>query len=360
MDVADKELLVSRIAAGTLRFRILSEENETINLCFKKPTLEHIYVAQELYHEYQQELKDMRCMTEEEVIDFMIQEGLWTVEEQKILDEVTKNIDDFKVKLCELSFKANEKKTVRKALKIAKEKFAELSEKKQSYAYLSVKGAASMLRARYIIGMSTFYRDGRPVYTEESFWDSDTFMFEQIADIYFKSRIPEHVFRILARTDPWRSIWNSRKAEGQVFGVPSTELSDEQRNIVVWSNIYDSIYEHSDCPPDDIIEDDDILDGWMIIQRRKRKESTEKNKAEELVSNEKIRGCSEVFVPVDTFDDAKKLNETMNDTHAQMVKKQRMAFARKQGTVSEEHMPDSMMEINQELNKQYMANAKGK
>lgn len=358
MENSEKELLVARITAGTLRFQVHTEEEEKIRLCFKKPTPEHIYIGQEIYHEYFKELKEIGCMTEDEVIQFMLAEGLWSEQEEKTLKDVTKDIEEFKTKLYELTFKSNEKRAVRKALKLAKETQAKLTAKRQSYFYLTLTGAAAMMRTRFLVGMSTYYINGKPLYDEDGFWQADYYIFEQIADNYFKTRLPEQAYRELARTEPWRSIWNSRKSEGAVFGVPSIELTEEQRTLTIWSSIYDSVYEHPDCPPDEIVEDDDILDGWMIIQRKKRKQDSEKSKAENLVSNDKIRGMGEVFIPVDTFEDAKKIDD-LNDHHSKMIKQQRLAHARRKGEVHEAAMPDSALEIQQELNRQFSANAKG-
>lgn len=360
MDVVERELIVSRIVAGTMRFRVQDGSDEGLKLCFRKPSVEHIYAAQELYHSYIQELRYMNCLTEEQVLDFMLEEGLWSEEDEKLLTELPKQIEDFKVGLYESTFKANEKKSLRKYLKTAKEAQDNLTKKKQIYYYLTINGAATMVRTRFLVGMSTYRVGGDALYTEDSFWHSDGLIFEQVMDVYFKTRITEAMYRIMARTDPWRSVWNGRKSEGKVFGIPSIELSDEQRNLTMWSNIYDSIYEHPECPPETVIEDDDVLDGWMIIQRKKRKDDLEKRKAEDVVSNEKIRNSGEVFIPVDTMDDAKKLNNDLNDHHAKIVKKQRLAFARKQGEVHEGHMPDTMQYLNSEINRNFVAQARGK
>lgn len=36
-----------------------------------------------------------------------------------------------------------------------------------------------------------------------------------------------------------------------------------------WSNFYDGVYEHPDCPSDDIIADNKALDKWVEEQARK-------------------------------------------------------------------------------------------
>lgn len=358
MEQAQRELLVARIAAGCQRFKIRTEDGEE-RLLLKKPSLENIYIAQEIYFNYLEESRALGCYSEEDVIDWLIDEGTWTEEKQTTLDTVTEQIEDFKVKLYELTFKSKEKRIIRKALKVAKETVAKLRQERASFNYLTSTGAASLLRSRYLIACSVYKQEGVPYYSEDGFWQADPYILDQIVEYYYSTRLEEVVYRELARTEPWRVIWNGKKAEGSVFSVGAVHLSEEQRSLVMWSGIYDSIYEHPECPTDDIIDDDDILDGWMIIQRRKRLEGADKRRGEELVSNEKVRNSGEVFIPVDTMADAKKI-DALNDDHARMVKRQRLAFARKRGVVHEAEMPDSMQEIQQELNKKFIDNARGK
>ena len=42
------------------------------------------------------------------------------------------------------------------------------------------------------------------------------------------------------------------------------------KNIVMWSQLYDNVQESMDAPTKDVIKDDDLLDGWLIVQGKKR------------------------------------------------------------------------------------------
>ena len=39
--------------------------------------------------------------------------------------------------------------------------------------------------------------------------------------------------------------------------------------IVIWSKMYDNVQESIDAPIQSVMEDDDALDGWFIVQNRK-------------------------------------------------------------------------------------------
>ena len=44
----------------------------------------------------------------------------------------------------------------------------------------------------------------------------------------------------------------------------------DQKNILILSRMYDNVQESLDCPADDIMQDDDMLDGWFIHQKNKK------------------------------------------------------------------------------------------
>jgi len=122
-------------------------------------------------------------------------------------------------------------------------------------------------------------------------------------------------------------------------------MTDEQKTLITWSSIYDNISEHPDCPPDYIINDDDVLDGWLIIQRRKREKDMNKQRAESLITNEKIKNSAEIFLPAGNVEDMKKI-ASLNDQYGDSVKRQRFKTINKRGIVEEKDMPDTRRELN--------------
>ena len=60
----------------------------------------------------------------------------------------------------------------------------------------------------------------------------------------------------------------------------------------------DKIQESPDCPDEDAIKDDDILDGWFIHSRRQREKEKKKAELESKMSNVKSRGADETFIMV--------------------------------------------------------------
>ena len=50
--------------------------------------------------------------------------------------------------------------------------------------------------------------------------------------------------------------------------------------MVSFSRMYDGAYGSPECPPDKVIEDDDMFDGWLIDQRRTREKEQSVKRAE--------------------------------------------------------------------------------
>ena len=95
--------------------------------------------------------------------------------------------------------------------------------------------------------------------------------------IDFYRGITTKVVRYIARNNLWRVRYiTSVKTSESLFGVPTSEYTDDMLNLVFWSNYYQSIYEMmpEDRPNDQIIDDDEALDAFMSAYHdEKEKES---------------------------------------------------------------------------------------
>ena len=49
--------------------------------------------------------------------------------------------------------------------------------------------------------------------------------------------------------------------------------------------MYDNIQESLDYPSEDVVEDDDMLDGWLIIQKQKRDKERAVSELENTTKN---------------------------------------------------------------------------
>lgn len=331
MDLWERELVASRIVSGTVRFRIGDDWYSLRN-----SSAEDRYIANQIYEESVKDGERNNLYSEEDVLDLLIDQRTWTLEEEELFLKLPKEIEEFKVKLFELTFKTNESKVIRKALGIAKERFQELAEKRGSHNHLTVHGNATLAKQRYLLSRSIYDHSGARI-------DPDSRLFDRATEAFYSSRLDESVLREVARTEPWRTTWSNKGHEQGLFGIPSAQYTDEQTSLVSWSGLYENIQSHPECPIEEVINDDDLLDGWMITQRRKTKKPAGIN-----ITNERIRNSQEIFIMAETPEDAKRVME-LNDPSVMRTMKQRFNHLDKHGRTEEQNMPDTKKKIRQEL-----------
>jgi muconolactone delta-isomerase len=175
---------------------------------------------------------------------------------------------------------------------------------------------------------------------------------QYVVDEWQSHFISESKSRELARNDPWKSLWVTRESSGFTLfaNPPNTELTYNQKNILIWSQMYDNIQESMECPNKEVIEDDDMLDGWFIIQHKKREKDRVEKEFENSTKNEKIKNAPEVFV-VASKEKAEKIND-MNDMNAKMIKHQRKLALDRYGSLDEQNLPDQRRNIQAMANNQ--------
>lgn len=351
MEAHRKELLVARINSGVVRLRLPSRD---VVLTLRKPTREQVYEAQELHEEHLSEAFLHGLFSEDELLDWMYDNDHWDEHRQKQLDALPNEIETWKVKLYQAVFKSEERKTIRKYLNQARRVYHSLCDERHAWDHVTCHGAAALARSRHLIGCSLFWPDGSPAISREGTGE----LLEEAMVQWARQRLDEREYRELARTDPWRTTWSVRKGEASLFGVSAVDYTDEQRSLVGWSCLYDSVWEHEQRPTDEVIEDDDMLDGWLIVQRKKRDKELNAVSADSVIGNEKIRNSEEVFVVAQNLEDARKV-EMLNDETAASIKRRRMKYLAEKGEVREDEMPDTKQRINNQRRQMFMDAVKG-
>lgn len=328
-----RDFFVSRVCAGFLRFT-----KRDLSLRIYPPTDDVLYEANHEYIQAYQEAKLQGIKDEDEIVLDLVDMGLWNDAMEDDFKKLPEKIEELKVGLLNYAFRPVEREKVRKMLNGCKTEYARLHNIRHSYDYNTCEGSASVVKWQYIIENSTRYSDGRPYGWEElspmellAYWQENT--------------LPDSVIRELAKTEPWGSLWSIKKKNGKIFEEP---FSHEQRSLIMWSMTYDVVHESPDCPQEEIIEDDDMLDGWFIVQRRKRLKEKSKDYADNLITNKKIAGADEIFVVARSAQEIDSIN-SLNDVRGEIVRKQRLNQIKKQGEVPFVMLKDVQQRIRTEF-----------
>ena len=338
----EREYFVSRVIAGYMRYPV----NKYLTLLIHTPTHDQMYEANEVYlNSYKQSAVE-GAMDDEEVFELMLQKNLWSDEQQEMLDQLPKDVEEWKVQIFENFVDSEQKEMIRKYLRRAEEVFGKVHSERHAFDHMTCNGVAANSKWNWIIENCTTDTQRNP-YTWKDIGISSALSY------YQRNLLDDGEIRSLARNEPWKTHWIVNKGQDSLFLNSDKELTSEQRGIFIWSKMYDSISESIEAPSENIINDDDALDGWLITQRRKR--DTEKNEKEVQgkIANDKIANSSEVFVMAKTKEDASKVDD-VNTFTAKKIKDSRTNYIHTKGSeVKQGEFKDVKMSINQQSNSQF-------
>ena len=112
--------------------------------------------------------------------------------------------------------------------------------------------------------------------------------------------------------------------------------------------MYDKIYEHPESPSEEIIEDDDALDGWMIYNQQEIKKQKQEKGVDSMMS-EKVRNSSEVFLMAGNDKQQAQDILSLNSQIGLDKIKSRFAATKDGKVVQDSELPDVKGEITQKL-----------
>lgn len=343
MEQYKRELFVSRISAGYLRYK---HKNEVLKIY--SPSLDDMYEAQEIYDESYDKAIKMGILELSDMVDMMKHKKLWCDEDDNQLENVLPaHIERFKTMIYQQFSNEKERETIRKYLNCAQDAISDLYSKKHMYDYITAHGIATFSRWQFLVEVSTRSNN------VQVDWETSQCTLFSVMQYINKNIISETIIRDLARSEPWRTIWLSGKKGGcPIFSLPASALSDEQRKIISWSALYDNVGERSDAPPDCIIKDDDAFDGWMIV---KSEEATKEKEVQDTKRkiNKAASDAPEVFFVASDDDPNALFSKSeigkiygLNDASNRNIINQRLNMIKDRGEVKESEFPDVQRELN--------------
>lgn len=336
----EREYFISRVRSGIYTLKI-----NGLTLKIYQPTVEEEFEINQVFQEsYYQAIED-DFMTEEQAFKFMIERGLWEDEDDKKIEGLKKDIERLKVEIFNARNNDTLKEQIRIYIRAGEKQLRKQNEKKSEFFTNTCEGLATLEKSFCFLRKCT--------YLNNSLFDFESVLIDEVLNNYYSMILPESSIRELARNEPWRSLWSLNSSNTfHLFSNKDRELSPDQKSILVWSRMYDNIHESMDCPSEDVINDDDMLDGWFIIQRQKREKQQAEAELENSVKNEKIKNASEIFVMASSKRDAERINN-MNDAGGKIVKKQRESLIKQKGSVSQGDFQDEKIKLSSQSTQMY-------
>ena len=304
----EREYFVTRIRAG---FCLVRERG--LNLKILTPSIQQSYESSEVFNDAYNKAYADGIMDEEDMHLWMIEHGLWSDDDDERIKGLEKDIENMKVEIYNARNYEEKRERIRLIIRAGEDQLHEMRMKKAAYNTNTCEGIASLEKWKWIIENCTLM-NGKP------------YNFEELSIDYVL-----HAY------------------QGRELGV-------DQKNMVIWSIMYDNIHESLECPRDDVLEDADMLDGWLITQRKKNEKDKAEAEFEGSTSNEKIKNSDEIFVMAGNDKDKERV-EGLNDLAGTMVMKQREAVLiknLKEGNATEQHeFIDEKLRMRRRSNEQY-------
>jgi len=258
MNDNDIELYLYRIISGKTFFVYNNQE-----YVLYAPNVEIKHRACIIYDNIINEEKYHDWLREENCENLLIGLGIWNISVPKQLKAFEKGLDDLKVDLFSNFMTPTKTKDIRKKIKSTKDNINKIYQSKAEFISHTLEGYASSIKNEFLI-CNTLYKDNKLLFQNNG--NKSYTLFNNLVYHIDRMMITTEIFKTVARSAIWKGYWNASK--NNIFDKCTTELTDEQRALLNISRMYDNIYEHPECPDDKVMEDDDALDGWMILQKR--------------------------------------------------------------------------------------------
>lgn len=306
------------------------------------PSRESRFLAEKIYLQTYTQALDDGILSDDETNTLLIKHGIWFPADEDLLLRMTGDLDEVKVQMFNSYTNSTKMNQLRIALRENKKYISGLLSRKYSFNQLGAKAVAQLARQHYLLGKSIFRKKNRPLYSKGDWWtDHSDDILNKAYQTLNDYSLEEEDYREIARSPQWRNIWSSRKGSN-LFGRAAVDLSLQQRQLLMWSNMYDNVYKHSECPPDCVVEDDDLCDGWLITQKRKRDSEINKSTIEGGLSP-KIASAEEVYI-LCSEDKIKDVYE-MNDISGKVAWNRRMKQIQRQGICKDVDLIDMQERI---------------
>lgn len=195
------------------------------------------------------EFIDDDVLDDRQIKMLLMNEGVWDSDKEKRLKDLPRVIENQKIAYFKNFDNPIERKKHKNLLEITLKEFNDLSKIRNRYHYLTPEGIASM--SMWITMIDLMYKGSNKV---------------GALTHYHRHAIDESDIRSIAMSNEWSVYSNLSKAPLRKSPIKMTEY---QRRLLSWSNIYKNVRTHTEFPGPRVMEDHDAFDGWLIQLGRK-------------------------------------------------------------------------------------------
>jgi len=340
------EQLVHRILSGKRIFkhdcRLYELHNPSLDLKIEGDIIyEKIYEAN-LYNGF---------ILEEDRNNFLIANQIVGSFHQDNIKNEEKKLEKAKIELYKNYFDLNKRRQNQTKIKSVKSSLVKLNTQTHSIDFLILENYATNARNEFILCKTLFdYRTKKIIF---EYPDVDYVLMNDLSTAIAYSSIDMAKFKEIARSSYWKNYYNHNK--NNLLPYSASEYSEEQIALIGVSEMYSKIQEHPDCPNEEILNDDDALDGWMLLQQQENTRQKQQKGVSHMMSG-KANKSQEVFLMSNGNQEQVKTILDLNSEEGLDKIKTRLDAVQDSTTkrVQDSLLPDVRVELRnkiQELNK---------
>lgn len=319
-----------------------------INYKIVSPGVEQKYRAHCLYIDTIENDKfSDNWLNEEAIKGILLRHNLWNESKESELKELLKSIDKAKIEYYLNFTNFSNKNQIKKIIDNLNTSINKSYNMKHQLDYLSLESHAQNIKNQYLFATMVYYDNSRVF--SDNFEELDILKLNDIAIHINNYTISQDDIKRLARSELWRSYWTSGK--DKIFNGSIVEWTDEQRSLVNFSKTLDAVREHLDAPSEEVINDDDALDGWLLYENEKiAKEKKQKIVSEKYGLDKKNGGEVFLLTNPNNREQTKEIYE-LNDAQTNRDIKEMTQFTRSQkGPVQWSEIPHVQRSLKQQIN----------
>lgn len=342
MDDHELEILIYRIISG---YQYIKLNNNLYKLV--SPSIDLKIAANILYNDIYQENLYGKFILKENLKELLISNQIISETFDADLYTTEKRLNAAKIQYYKQFYTQQKKSNKNKIISLSKT-ISNAYNKKRCLDFLTLENYCENIKNEFIISKTLYDESNNLVFRDYS--NIDYVFFNKITLTIADNLINIDTYKKIARSDYWKKISSSNRSN--IFRGPSSEYSEEQKALLSITDMYTRVYEHPDAPDEEIINDDDALDGWMLEMQEK----ITRSKKQKGIDNTLSKGSDSPEVYVMT--DKQNLNKVMelNSPEALKIVKSRTAI--KPGEVKQDaDFDDTKEQIRQQIND---LNMKGK
>lgn len=333
----ERSLFVEKLLSGVFFFR---SENNLYKIV--TPTAETRTLAEYLALEASEKLKFDELITSSKLKEELNRTGIWTFEQDKKLEASEEVVEELQLSIYRNFLNTKAKEALKKRLKAVRKTIAAARTKKTSLDAMTLEAYHGMVRDRVMVGLSIYDLNGKPCYSPINFLKQDSFLLDQAYSCWLEEHIVYNYVRLLSKTNPWRTYWDTKI--GSIFSRPDCDLNSFQRHMILYSNMYDNARKSHEPPTQEVMDDDDAFDGWLVSQRKEAEKDRQQKGADAITGQ---RG-GEVFIVADKED--KDRIYDLNTHSNRMALKNKIAEVKtSQGTIEEQNLTDVKRELRRQM-----------